>query len=386
MDTRSRSFRRSLAAAVCLAGFVGLCAFAWRANHARPVPPSAAGAGAVPKVLAPAQQVAQVEVVKVTVREIVDDVSAVGTLVSNESVILRPEVAGRVAAIRFRDGVAVHKGDVLVELDAAVQSAEARQAQAELSLAKANADRVQDLFARQFVSVSARDESVSRLEVARANAALAQARLDRTRIRAPFDGIVGIRKVNVGDYVRDGDALINIEDIAVLKLDFRLPELYLGRLRPGQKLDVTCDAVPGAVFPAEVEAIDPLVDADGRAVLLRARLANDESRLRPGVFARVRLIVERRDNVMLIPEAALIPMPGQTQQVFRVSDGIARRVGVRIGMRRAAEIEVVEGLAPGDLVVAAGQFKLRDGMPVVVTRTDVANAKPEPAALSIVGD
>jgi membrane fusion protein (multidrug efflux system) len=382
MSTRSRPFRRLLIAVICLAGFAGLGTLAWRTNHAQPVPPSVAGADAEPKSSAPAQQAAQVEVVKVTVREIVDDVSAVGTLVSNESVILRPEVAGRVAAIRFRDGVAVKKGDVLVELDAAVQSAEARQAQAELSLAKANADRVEDLFARQFVSVSARDEAASRLEVARANAELAQARLNRTRIRAPFDGIVGIRKVNVGDYVRDGDALINIEDIAVLKLDFRLPEIYLGRLRPGQQLEVTSDVVPGVVFPAEVEAIDPLVDADGRAVLLRARLANDEDRLRPGVFARVRLIVERRDNVMLIPEAALIPMPGRTQHVFRISEGVAQRVGVRIGMRRATEVEIVEGLSPGDMVVAAGQFKLRDGMPVAATRTDIS----EPAALSVVKD
>ncbi|MDR2208189.1 MAG: efflux RND transporter periplasmic adaptor subunit [Azoarcus sp.] len=386
MNTRIRSFRRLLITAICLAGFAGLGVFAWRTNHAQPMSQSAAGPGAGAKASAPAQQAAQVEVVSVAVREIDDDVSAVGTLVSNGSVILRPEVAGRVAAIRFQDGMAVKKGDVLVELDAAIQSAEAQQARAELSLAKANADRVEDLFAKQFVSVSARDEAVSRLEVARANAALAQARLDRTRIRAPFDGIVGIRKVNVGDYVRDGDALINIEDIAVLKLDFRLPERYLARLKPGQNLEVTSDVVPGVTFPAEVEAIDPLVDAEGRAVLLRARLANDEGRLRPGVFARVRLIVERRDNVMLIPEAALIPAPGETQYVFRVSEGVARQVGVKTGMRRAAEVEIVEGLAPGDWVVAAGQFKLRDGMPVAMTRTDVANAKPESEALSIVKD
>jgi len=271
----------------------------------------------------------------------------------------------------------VKKGDVLVELDSAVQSAEARQARAELSLAEANANRVEDLFARQFVSGSARDEAVSRLEVARANVALAQARFERTRIRAPFNGVVGIRKVNVGDYVREGDALINIEDIDVLKLDFRLPELYLARLKPGQKLEVTCDVAPGAVFLAEVEAIDPLVDADGRAVLLRARLANDEGRLRPGVFARVRLIVERRENVLLIPEAALIPAPGQTQYVFLVREGVARQVGVKTGLRRAAEVEIVEGLAPDDLVVVAGQFKLRDGAPVVVTGAGIDTAKPE---------
>jgi membrane fusion protein (multidrug efflux system) len=325
-----------------------------------------------------------VEAVEITVREIVDDVSAVGTLVSKGSVILRPEVAGRVAAIRFRDGAAVRKGDVMVELDAAVQSAEARQARAELLLAEANANRVEDLFTRQFVSASARDEVISRLEVARANAALTQARLDRTRIRAPFDGIVGIRKVNVGDYVREGDALINIEDIAVLKLDFRLPELYLSRLRVGQKLEVTSDVAPNVVFPAEIEAIDPLVDADGRVVLLRARLINDEGRLRPGVFARVRLIVERRDNVMLIPESALIPAPGQTQYVFLVRDGTAYRTGVKTGIRRTAEVEIIEGLASGDLVVVAGQFKLRDGVPVQVTRVDITD--PESETLSTVKD
>jgi len=360
--------------ALCLAGFAGLMIIAWRANHAQSTPPLPAGTKT--ETSRSMQQAAQVEVAEVAIREIIDDVSAVGTLVSKGSVILRPEVAGRVAAIHFRDGGVVRKGNVLVELDSAVQSAEVRQAQAELSLAEINAKRVDDLFSRQFVSVSARDEAASRLEVAHANAALAQARLARTRIRAPFDGIVGIRKVNVGDYVREGDALINIEDITVLKLDFRLSELYLPRLKAGQKLEVTSDVAPGVVFPAEVEAIDPLVDADGRAVLLRARLANTEGRLRPGVFARVCLIIERRNNVMLIPETALIPAPGQTQYVFQIRNGIAHRVKVTTGMRRAAEVEIIEGLAPGDLVVIAGQFKLRDGAPAAAIRANTDITKP----------
>ena len=375
INARLRFFRRPLIAALCLAGFAGLVVIAWRANHVQSMSPLPGGART--EVSHSVQQAAQVEVAEVTVREIIDDVSAVGTLVSKGSVIMRPEVAGRVAVIRFRDGGIVRKGDVLVELDAAVQSAEVRQAQAELSLAEINARRVDDLFSRQFVSVSAKDEVVSRLEVAQANAALAQARLERTRIRAPFDGIVGIRRVNVGDYVREGDALINIEDITVLKLDFRLSELYLPRLKPGQKLEVTSDVAPGMIFPAEVEAIDPLVDADGRAVLLRARLSNADGRLRPGVFARVRLIIEQRGNVMLIPETALIPAPGQTQFVFQIRDGAAYRVEVKTGMRRAAEVEIIEGLAPGDLVVVAGQFKLRDGAPAAVTRVDIGTVKPE---------
>jgi membrane fusion protein (multidrug efflux system) len=374
------SSRRPLVVVLCVAGFIGLGVIGWRLNHAPPSPSPAlapvSGVQAAAMPPASAQQAVRVEVAAVMTRDIVDDVSAVGTLVSNESVILRPEVAGRVAAIHFRDGSAVRRGEVLVELDAAVQSAELQQAKAELELAESNARRVEDLFKQQFVSRSARDEAASRQEVARANAALVRARLARTRIRAPFDGIVGIRKINVGDYVRDGDALINIEDIAVLKLDFRLPEIYLGRLSSGQNLEVSSDVTPGVVFPAVVEAIDPLVDADGRAVLLRARLTNSGGRLRPGVFARVRLIMEQREGVILIPETALIPASGQSQSVFRIEDGRAKRVEVKTGQRRAREIEVIEGLAPGDQVVIAGQLKLRDGATVTVAQTAPSGAAP----------
>ncbi|MDR0634196.1 MAG: efflux RND transporter periplasmic adaptor subunit [Azoarcus sp.] len=359
--------RRLVISLLCLAGLAGLGAYAWRANGALERTPAATAENAA-KSLPVAQKPVLVEVAAVAARTLVDDVAAVGTLVSNQSVVLHPEVAGRVAVIRFRDGGAVRRGAVLVELDAAVQRAELQQAKAELMLADANARRAEDLFAGKFVSSSTREEAASRLEVARASVALAQARLERTRIRAPFDGIVGIRKVNIGDYVRDGDALVNIEDIATLKLDFRLPELYLGRIGPGQALEVSSDVVPGVTFPATVDAIDPLVDAEGRAVLLRARLANDKGRLRPGVFARVKVLVDRRDDVLLVPETALIPAPGQTQFVYRVEDGHARRVEVSTGARRAGEVEVVQGLAPGDRIVIAGQLKLRDGAPVTVAQ------------------
>ncbi|GHU07712.1 MexH family multidrug efflux RND transporter periplasmic adaptor subunit [Betaproteobacteria bacterium] len=372
--------RRPLFVLVCVAGLVGLGAWGWHVNHA---PLTSAGQG--PRG-AQRDQPARVEVAPVVAREVVDDVFAVGTLVSNESVILRPEVAGRIAAIRFDDGARVRRGAMLIELDAAVQLAEVQQAQAELALSAANARRIEDLFVRKFVSSSARDEAASKLEVARATAALAQARLERTRIRAPFDGIVGIRNVSVGDYVKDGEALVNIEDIATLKLDFRLPEAYLSRLHTGQVLELTCDVVSGETFPAVVDAIDPQVDAAGRAVLLRARLANQGGHLRPGVFARVRLIVEQRSAVMLVPEAALMPAPNQVQYVYRVEDGRARRVEVKTGARRASEVEIVAGLAPGDLIVSAGQLKLSDNFPVTVVGADtvVAPVAKSTAAASAV--
>jgi len=368
------SIRRPLIALLCVAGLAGLGVFAWRANGLL-ASPSAAVAGSDPAAPAAAssQPAVLVEVARVEERTLIDDVAAVGTLVSNQSVVLHPEVAGRVAAIRFRDGGAVKKGDVLIELDSAVQFAELQQARAELTLAEANARRVEDLFAQKFVSSSARDEAASRLEVARAALALKRAHLDRTRVRAPFDGIVGIRKVNVGDYVKDSDALINIEDIATLKLDFRLPEIHLGRLRPGQALEVSSDVTPGEVFPATIEAIDPMVDAEGRAVLLRAWLDNARGHLRPGVFARVKVLVARREGVLLVPEAALIPAPGQTQYLYRIEDGHAQRIEVQTGVRRATEVEIVRGIKPGDCVVIAGQIKLHDGAPVSVARPVAAS-------------
>jgi membrane fusion protein (multidrug efflux system) len=279
-------------------------------------------------------------------------------------VVLRPEVAGRVAAIHFREGAPVRKDEILVELDSAVQRAELQQARANLTLAESNHRRTADLFARKFVSQSSLDTARSQLEVARAAVALAEAHLARMQIRAPFDGVVGIRNVSPGDFVQDGDDLVNLADIATLKADFRLPELYLDRIRPGQALDLTSDVLPGETFAATVYAIDPLVDAQGRAVALRARLDNPGGRLRPGMFVRVRLILAERPDVLVVPETALVPAPGDVQFVYRVADDRAERVEVRTGMRRSAMVEIVAGLAAGELVVTAGQLKLRDGAPV----------------------
>ena len=365
-----------------LIGLAALAGYAWHVNRA-PAPATAqsaaapaTGAGGGSGGGAQAAPIV-VETHTVQTRALADDVSAVGSLVSNESVVLRPEVSGRIETIRFRDGETVRRGTVLVELDSAVERAELQQARANLTLAESNFRRTQDLFGRKFVSQSSLDDARAKLEVARAGLALAQARLARMQIRAPFDGVVGIRSVSPGDFVQDGDALINLEDIATLKLDFRLPELYLDRVRPGQALELSSDVLPGEVHSATVEAIDPLVDAQGRAVRLRASLVNPEMRLRPGVFARVRLILAERAEVPVVPEAALVPAPGNTQFVYRVEDGKVERVNVTTGQRRDAMVEVVDGLAPGAVVVTAGQLKLRDGAAVKVAATPAGVARAD---------
>ncbi|MCK6409626.1 efflux RND transporter periplasmic adaptor subunit [Thauera sp.] len=364
-----------------VAGLAGLGAYAWHANR----PPAAmagaamvpAGGKGVPGGQAGAAAPVVVETHVVGVRALADEVGAVGSLVSNESVVLRPEESGRISAIRFRDGEPVRRGEVLIEFDAAVQRAELQQARASLTLAESNFRRTQDLFGRSFVSRSSLDSARSQLEVARAGVALAQAKLERMQIRAPFSGVVGIRSVSPGDFVKDGEAMINLEDIATLKVDFRLPELYLDRVRPGQAVELASDALPGETFAATVDAIDPLVDAQGRSLGLRASLVNPGLRLRPGVFVRVRLILAERADAVVVPEAALVPAPGNTQFVYRVADGKVQRVAVKTGARRDAMVEIVDGLQAGAVVVTAGQLKLRDGAAVKVAGAPAGVARAD---------
>ena len=357
--------------ALALAGLAGLGFIAYTANRtpaAGPLAPGgsqpapAAAAPGKPGAGAPASFPTSVEVARVKPNDFVDDVSAVGTLKSNESVVLRPEIAGRIAAIGFKDGAVVGKGTELVALDAAVQQAELQQARANLALAQSSHQRNLELFGRKFLSQQAVDNSAATLKVQEAAVQLAEAKVAKASIRAPFRGMVGLRNVGVGDYVKDGQELINIEDVATLRVDFKLPETYIGRLSKGQAVEVTTDALAGEKFRAVLDATDPLVDPAGRAIAARARLDNAAGKLRPGMFVRVRLLFGERKGVLMLPEQAIVP--GGQPAVFKVVDGKAKLVKIRIGVRRAAQVEVVEGLAEGDVVVTAGQLKLRDGAAV----------------------
>jgi membrane fusion protein, multidrug efflux system len=285
--------------------------------------------------------------------------------------VLRPEVSGRIATIGFRDGQAVKKGQLLVGLDATLNEAEVAQYRAEYDLALSSLKRSEDLAQQKFISSSARETATSNAQVAEARLKLAQARLSKMRIVAPFDGVVGIRGVSLGDYVKDGADLVNVEDIRNLKVDFRLPERNLSQIRVGQSVEVLADALPGVPWQGQIEAINPRIDANGRSLELRARLDNTSGRLRPGMFVRVRVIVGERDG-LLVPEEAIVPQ-GEEFFVYKVVDGAARRVPVKIGVRRAAQVEIVQGVAAGDQVVTAGMRLSRDGQPVRVLPSDGAD-------------
>lgn len=331
-------------------------------NNAKPSIGAGSQASATPKAASGSPPTA-VDAAKVKFAPFAKTIFAIGSLRSDEAVIVRPEISGRIAEIGFKEGQRVQKGTILIRLDQSIQRAEMQQADANLALAKSRIERSRDLHAKGFVSSQALDDAENAYKVATATAALSAARLNKLDIKAPFSGIVGLRLVSVGDYVREGQDIVNLEEIDPLKVDFRISELFLKQVSPGQTLQVSLDAIPDSTFSGRVLAINPLVDANGRAVVIRAVVKNSDARLRPGMFARVRLVTDEKQESVMIPEQSLIPV-GDDFFVFRVVDGRAARTRIEIGQRANGLVEVSKGLVVGDTVVTAGQPKIRDGAPV----------------------
>lgn len=340
----------------------------------------AAGTAAAP-ARPPSVESARVEIMKLT-----DDTQAVGSLKSRQGVTLRPEVSGRITQLNFKDGERVKKGQLLVQFDDQLQLAQVKQSQAELSIALANHKRNQELVAQNFISKRSVEESAANLEVAQAKLSLSQATASRLKITAPFDGMTGIRTVNVGDYLKDGGDIVNIEDIAAVFVDFRLPERFQSKVKKGQKAQVDMDALPGRKFTAIIQAIDPLLDANGRSVGVRACIDNRQNQLRPGMFARVNTVFSEREKAVVVPEEAIVPQAGK-QFVIKLLDGadkgtdietkITQRVEVKVGIRRPGKVEILEGLAEGDEVVTAGQQRVqKDGTSVKVIELGKPSGKP----------
>jgi len=302
-----------------------------------------------------------VEAARVKVGAIRRQIEAVGSLRSDESVMIRPEISGRVAEILFKEGTKVSRGDPLVRLDASVAKAQVAQQAANVTLSRANQERATDLMTKGAGSARAHDEALAKMRADEATLALAQATLDKSTLLAPFDGVLGLRRISVGDYVNPGQDIVNIENLEAMKVDFRIPEVFALQLRVGQTIRVSFDAIPGKTLDGAVYAIDPALDTNGRAVILRARMANTDSLLRSGMFARVVLLLDDTAQRVLVPEAALMPV-GQEHFVFQVGEGgRAGLTKVRIGQRRAGVVEIEDGLAADAIVVTEGVLKLRDG-------------------------
>lgn len=312
-----------------------------------------------------------VDVVPVVVGPITESVQAVGTLEAMASIIVRPEIAGVIRRIHFKDGQFVARAVPLVELDPEELQSQANQAAAEENMTQVTYERLKRLNDQQEVIVPAQqiDEARMAWQAAAANSLLYAARLKKTVIRASFSGTVGLRRVSVGDYVQPGQAIVNLEDLSTLHVDFKVAEVWLSRLYVGQQVTVMTEAFPNETFVGRVTAIDPRVDSTNRTVAVRAAVPNQAGTLRPGLFVTVKLTVGENTHALLIPEEAEF-LRQDKAMVFRVENRTARLTEVTVGLRERGMVQVRSGLREGDQVVRTGTHKLHDGALVSITSSE----------------
>ncbi len=291
-----------------------------------------------------------------------DPLEALGTLRADESVTLSSTVTALVAEVSFSDGEEVEAGQLLVQLNDSEEQADLRSAQALRDERRNTVARLNQLESRNLAPRADVEDARSRLRQVEAEIQALEARLANYRILAPFSGRVGFRNISVGTLVTPGTDLVTLDKLDTMTLDFGVPEVSLGMLEPGLPLTATSAAFPGEFFAGEIASLGTRVDPVNRNLTVRAELANPEQRLRPGMLMRV--VVQRRPRqALVIPEAALIP-EGQEQNVLVLLEGETTRVEereLRIGARREGEVEVLEGLEAGDMVVAHGTERVRDG-------------------------
>lgn len=309
-----------------------------------------------------ADEETSVTLAPVIVEHIRQSTKAVGTLHANESIMIRPEIPGRIRQVLFQEGQPVEKDAFLIELDDSELQAELAQSAAQLKVSRLTYERIKqlDLDGKRYVPKQQLDEVAGSLQAAQAAHVLYTTRLAKTKIRAPFAGLTGIRRVSPGDFVVTGQDLVNLEDVRTLKIDFKVSETLLRHIVPGQSIEATTDAYPGETFQGTVYVVDPKVDMSTRSVQARARIPNVNYRLRPGMFAQLTLFLGQQERALLIPEEAVIPQKDKTF-VYRAEGGTARWTEVQLGMRTRGYVQVVQGLQEQDVVVRAGHHKLQDG-------------------------
>ena len=305
-----------------------------------------------------------VNMMQVTASPVSNTVSAVGALIAEDSVVLRPEIDGRIEKLLFAEGQPVKKGATLVVMDAAEQRARVAAAEADLKLAESRYQRSQELVARNFISRQALDEARANLDIVRAHLAQEKVLLDKSILRAPFAAQAGLRQVSPGAYIKKGEDIVRLDALGTLKLEVPVPEIYLALVRSGLPLKVTVDALPGLSFSGKVYAIDPVIDPASRSLRVRARIANPDGKLKPGMFARASADLGGKTSAILVPEQVIVPK-SDGSFVYVVVDGKAELRKVLLGRRDPGRVEILSGLRVGETIVLDGQIKLRPGVPVV---------------------
>lgn len=356
---------RVILVAILLAAVFGGI-FGWKQHSARQMAAAQAG-GPPPAVIAAA---------RVALESWQPYIQVVGSIAAVAGIEVTSEVAGQVSKINFKSGEWVKRGDLLLELDSQTDQAQLRGLVAERTLGRLNFERVSKLVKERSVSKSDYDEARASLDAAEARVTGQQALIDKKRIRAPFDGRLGIRRVDLGEYLSPGSAIVPLDQLDPIYADFTLPERDLARVSNGQVVEVRVQAYPDQLFSGLIIAIDPGVNAGTRSFRLRAQLANPDQLLRPGMFAEIRVQLPQRDGVITIPDTAISFAPyGDSVFVIEQKDTghVVSRRQIETGSTRNGRVAVVSGLAEGEQVVSAGHNKLRNGQAVII------DSKPAPA-------
>jgi len=315
--------------------------------------------------------------------------TAVGSLEAVQGVIVTAELSGKVERIGFEPGTKVKTGELLVQQDISAENAQLRAAEANLTLAKIDLERKSKLLAQKTISRSEYDNAEAVFKEAAAQADTIRAAVKKKTIRAPFDGRLGIRLVNVGQVLKEGDAIVSLQSIDPIFVNFSLPQQQLAQVTSGLTVQVTTDALPGQVVDGKITAINPQVDTATRNIQMQATVANPEERLRPGMFVSVAVVLPARKDVLAIPATAVLYAP-YSDSVFVVEEKkeekngqpaqVVRQKFVRLGEKKGDFVAIVSGLEEGDTVVSTGVFKLRNGQSVVVDNAVTPEFKlnPEP--------
>ncbi|HEY9175056.1 MAG TPA: efflux RND transporter periplasmic adaptor subunit [Verrucomicrobiae bacterium] len=312
---------------------------------------------------------------------------AVGTVTAVQGVTITPEIAGAVREIAFESGATVAKGDLLVRLDTSSEEAQLRAVEAQVELARVNAERARTLRADNTVSQADLDLAEATLKQHLANADAIRAVITKKTIRAPFAGKLGLRLVNLGENLDLGKPIVSLQALSPVYVEFSLPQQELARLQTGMRVTLVTDAYASNKFEGTLTAINPDLDPGTRSVRLQATFANPEQLLRPGMFARVEVLLPEERQVLVIPATAILSAPyGDSVFVIEPATNsagglVVRQQFVRLGRGRGDFISVEAGLKAGERIVSAGQFKLRNGMAVKENNEVVpkASEKPRPA-------
>jgi membrane fusion protein (multidrug efflux system) len=304
-----------------------------------------------------------VEMATVVQERVTDRFEAVGTIEASEAITVVSEIDGVVVRLPFREGSAVRRGGLIAQLDDAQLRAEVERAEALRDQSRSTYNRVKAVVDQGAGAAQDLDDAAAALKVAEANLALAQSRLSKTRITAPFSGVLGDRRVSPGAFIRAGQAITNLAKLDELRVNFSAPERYLGQLRRGAEVDISTTAYPGIVVKGRIDVVDPVLDPGTRSARIVARLRNPGG-LRPGMSANVSAVLSQRQNALTIPSEAIFAEGDQSYAYVVKPDSTVTRVALTLGTRLPDAVEVVKGLEPGMTVVRTGHQKLFPGAKV----------------------